>query len=176
MKLKLKLAFDDYGMVLPARRTKKGKRNVGTVRYTNEEIRKRKGYLNHAKIKAASEEQIAAWKREDSYDNLVIGHVRAVPALIDVRALRERLCLSQEEFATRYMLSLRTVQEWEQYRREPSEAARVLLHVIAQDPTAIARMLQHQGIGEYLARQEREKGPIPAENVPRCRMNSRYKS
>lgn len=114
---------------------------MSTVRYTNEEIRKRKGYIDHAKVRAATEEQIAAWKREDGFDNVVPGPVRVVPPVPDVRALRERLGLSQEEFATRYMLGLRTVQEWEQHRREPSEAARVLLYAITQDPKAIARIL-----------------------------------
>lgn len=64
-----------------------------------------------------------------------------MPPITDVRALREKLGLSQEEFAERYMLSLRTIQEWEQRRREPSDAARVLLYAIAQDPIAIARVL-----------------------------------
>jgi putative transcriptional regulator len=64
-----------------------------------------------------------------------------VPPVTDVRAVRERLALSQEEFAARYMLSTRTVQEWEQRRREPSEAARVLLYAITKDPDAIAHVL-----------------------------------
>lgn len=114
---------------------------MSTVRYTNEELRKRKGRVDHAKVRAATEEQIAAWKREDGIDDAALGPVRAVPPVTDVRALRERLKLSQEEFAERFMLSLRTVQEWEQNRREPSEAARVLLYAIAQDPNAIARVL-----------------------------------
>jgi ribosome-binding protein aMBF1 (putative translation factor) len=122
--------------------TKKGELTVSNERYTNEEIRKRKGTVDHAKVREATEDQIADWKREDGYgDDSVLGPVRAVPPLTDVRALRERLNLSQEDFATRYMLSLRTVQEWEQGRREPTEAARVLLYAIAQDPSAIARVL-----------------------------------
>jgi DNA-binding transcriptional regulator YiaG len=114
---------------------------VSTVRYTNEEIRKRKGHVDHAKINAATEEQIAAWKHEDGIDDANFGPARAVPPITDVHALREKLSLSQEEFAERYMLSLRTIQEWEQRRREPSDAARVLLYAIAQDPAAIARVL-----------------------------------
>ncbi len=111
-------------------------------RFTNEEIRKRKGTVDHAKIREATEEPIVAWKREDGYgDDSGLGPVRVVPPVTDVRALRERLNLSQEDFATRYMLSSRTVQEWEQGRREPTEAARVLLYAIAQDPSAIARVL-----------------------------------
>ena len=108
----------------------------------SEEIRKRKSTVDHAKIREATEDQIGAWKREDGYgEDSILGPVRVVPPLTDVRALRERLNLSQEDFATRYMLSLRTIQEWEQGRRGPTEAARVLLYAIAQDPGAIARVL-----------------------------------
>jgi hypothetical protein len=42
---------------------------VTTKRYTNEEIRKRKGNVDHAKVNAATKEQIAAWKREDGIDD-----------------------------------------------------------------------------------------------------------
>jgi len=115
---------------------------MSTVRYTNKELRKRKGRVDHAKVNAATEEQIAAWKLEDGIDDDALGPIRIVPPVMDLAALRERLKLSQEQFAGRYLLSLRTVQEWEQHRREPSEAARVLLYAIAQDPSGVARILR----------------------------------
>jgi putative transcriptional regulator len=59
----------------------------------------------------------------------------------DVRALRERLGLSQEAFAERFHLSLRTIQDWEQRRRVPEGPARVLLQVIERDPQAVERAL-----------------------------------
>ncbi len=114
---------------------------MGTVRYTNEEIRRRKGHVDHAKVGAATEDQIAAWKCEDDIDDSALGPVRAVPPATDVRALRERLGLSQEEFAQRYMLSPRTVQDWEQRRREPSDAARVLLFAISRNHEAVEKAL-----------------------------------
>jgi len=125
------------------RQIRKGECFVSTVRYSNEELRKRRAQLAPAKHPEATEEQIATWKREDGFadEDVILGPGRLVPALTDVRALRDRLGLSQEAFSERYMLSLRTVQEWEQRRREPSEAARVLLYAIVQDPDAIARIL-----------------------------------
>lgn len=113
------------------------------MRYSNEEVRKRRAELDPAKSDPASEEQIATWKREDGFadEDAVFGPARFVPPLIDLRALRARLDLSQEAFAARYFLSLRTIQEWEQNRREPSEAARVLLYAISRDPEAVARAL-----------------------------------
>ncbi len=56
----------------------------------------------------------------------------------DVRAIRERLNLTQETFATRFHLSLRTVQQWEQRRAAPDMPARILLKAIEQAPDVIA--------------------------------------
>jgi putative transcriptional regulator len=100
-----------------------------------------KGRLDRAKVRRASEADIAGWKREEGVDDALLGPVRYVPS-VDVRKVRERLGLSQEEFAHRYRLSLRTIQEWEQGRKQPSEAARVLLFAIARDPKALGRALR----------------------------------
>jgi putative transcriptional regulator len=54
---------------------------------------------------------------------------------IDVRALRERLGLTQEQFALRYGLDLDAVRNWEHKRREPDPAAQGYhLRVIARLP------------------------------------------
>ena len=109
-------------------------------------IRKRKteigrGSISKAKVKTATEKQIQAWKNEEGYGDYKLTNVRAVPA-VKVREVRERLGLSQEEFAARYRLSLRSLQEWEQGRKQPSEAARVLLFAIARAPKALERALR----------------------------------
>jgi putative transcriptional regulator len=59
----------------------------------------------------------------------------------DVRAIRRRLRLSQAAFATRFGLSVRTVQQWEQGKAAPDGPARVLLLVIAHAPEAVERAL-----------------------------------
>ena len=64
---------------------------------------------------------------------------RRVPT---VRALREKLNLTQEEFAKRFHLPLGTVRDWEQGAHRPDKAAQVLLTVIARDPDAVARALE----------------------------------
>jgi len=56
----------------------------------------------------------------------------------DVRAILERLKLTQESFAARFSLSLRTVQQWEQRRVTPDMPARILLKAIEQAPDVIA--------------------------------------
>ena len=64
-----------------------------------------------------------------------------VPATLDVRAIRQKLGLSQEAFAQHFGVNKRTVQDWEQGRRQPSGPARVLLVVIDREPEAVYRAL-----------------------------------
>lgn len=66
--------------------------------------------------------------------------VRA-PAEVDVRAVRARLGLSQDAFAARFGFSTAAVRDWEQKRRRPEAAARVLLTVIDREPEAVERAL-----------------------------------
>jgi len=56
----------------------------------------------------------------------------------DVRAIRQKLRLSQIEFARRFNLSARTVQQWEQRRAIPDLPARILLKAIERAPDVIA--------------------------------------
>lgn len=98
------------------------------------------GRVDRARVSAASEADIEHWKKEEGFGDYQINAIRAVPA-VDVRDIREHIGLTQEEFAVRYRLSLRTIQEWEQGRKQPSEAARVLLFAISRDPRALRRAL-----------------------------------
>src|SRR4051812_11042567 len=64
-----------------------------------------------------------------------------VPAEIDVRALRQRLGMTQEVFAARYGLTLARLRDWEQGRSAPDGAVRAYLKVIEKEPEAVARAL-----------------------------------
>ncbi|MFQ5434584.1 MAG: NadS family protein [Anaerolineae bacterium] len=55
----------------------------------------------------------------------------------DVKHIRERYRLSQSEFAALLGISVKTLQNWEQGRRSPRGAARVLLQVAAKHPEAV---------------------------------------
>ena len=111
------------------------------VRRSNEEIRQAKPRIDIDKVNATTEEDIERWKRDDGIDDAHLGPPRYVRVGPNVRVLRERLGLSQEAFASRFHLSLRTVQDWEQQRRVPEGPARVLLQVIERDPQAVERAL-----------------------------------
>lgn len=60
---------------------------------------------------------------------------------VDVKAIRERLSLTQAEFATTFHLSLTTIQAWEQGQSLPDPVARTLLRVIERDPEAVKNAL-----------------------------------
>ncbi len=63
------------------------------------------------------------------------------PAGVDVRAIRARTGLSQVRFARRFGFSAAAIREWEQGRRQPEAAARVLLLVIASKPEVVDEVL-----------------------------------
>ncbi len=106
-----------------------------------EDIRAVRKALDLARVQQATESDIARWQREDDFDESSLGPPRLVSGGPDVRAIRERLSLSQESFALRFGLAPRTVQEWEQGRRVPEGPARTLLRVIAREPAAVERAL-----------------------------------
>jgi putative transcriptional regulator len=61
----------------------------------------------------------------------VLTHVVHVP---DVRAIREQLHMTQNEFAEAYRIPLATLKNWEQGRRHPDQTAAAYLNVIARLP------------------------------------------
>ena len=67
------------------------------------------------------------------------------PAAERISALRKRLKLSRQKFADRFGLDIRAVQDWEQGRRRPDRAARVLLTVIDYNPDAVIHALSGEG-------------------------------
>ena len=60
-----------------------------------------------------------------------------LPAAAEARA---RTGLSQQDFATLLGVSARTLQDWEQGRREPTGAARTLLKVATSHPDILREM------------------------------------
>ncbi len=65
------------------------------------------------------------------------GECGRVTIVFNVAAIREKTGLSQAQFAKLLGVSVRTLQDWEQGRREPSGAARTLLLVAAKNPQVL---------------------------------------
>ena len=58
-----------------------------------------------------------------------------------IAAARQKIGLSQSEFAKMLGVSLRTLQEWEQGRRKPSGAAKSLITIAIKKPEVIKELL-----------------------------------
>ena len=89
------------------------------------------------------ERMIESAKEALAFANGDNAHLCAVhlAEVVDVKAIREKISLSQSEFAKLFGLSKRTLEHWEHGRRAPSGPARAFLTVIAREPEAVRRAL-----------------------------------
>src|SRR5713226_5836423 len=84
-------------------------------------------------------EQAVAWTRGEN-DRVRVTLVQ-VPD-VDVRDVRQRMGLSQAQFATKFGFPPATLRNWEQGRARPDAPTRVLLAVIAKHPEAVEDVLR----------------------------------
>lgn len=56
---------------------------------------------------------------------------------VDVKRIRKEYKLSQHSFAALFGISINTLRNWEQGRREPHGPAQILLRVAAKHPEAV---------------------------------------
>lgn len=59
----------------------------------------------------------------------------------DVKAVREQIGLSQNEFAQLMQVSVKTLQNWEQHRRTPTGPAAALLKIVMTAPDVALKTL-----------------------------------
>ncbi|MFZ9624575.1 MAG: helix-turn-helix domain-containing protein [Burkholderiaceae bacterium] len=65
-----------------------------------------------------------------------------VPPAVDVKEVRRRTGLTQEQFAAKFAISVGTLRHWERGDRTPRGATLVLLNIIAKEPKAVMRALE----------------------------------
>ena len=63
------------------------------------------------------------------------------PKHVNVVALRRRIGMTQEQFATRFGVSVATLRHWERGDRKPQGPALILLNVIEHNPKAVMQAL-----------------------------------
>lgn len=97
---------------------------------------KRYENMSEAERDAEALREIAA---DEAGDGLPVVAVRQVP-FVDVRALRKTLGMTQERFSRQFGFSLGAVRNWEQRRRLPDRASRILLRMIAEEPARVAKI------------------------------------
>ncbi len=81
-------------------------------------------------------EEFKAWRRGEVKLRIVDVDM---PCAADVPAIRKTLGLSQPEFAHFMGVSVATLRNWEQERREPQGPARSLLLVAKKQPAAVIK-------------------------------------
>ena len=64
-----------------------------------------------------------------------------IPERVNVKAIREKMGLSQFSFANQFGLSVYSLRNWEQGKRQPDPAARAYLKVIEKAPDVVAKVL-----------------------------------
>ena len=86
-------------------------------------------------------EEYAAFRRgEKTGAKVVRVSPTNVPEDVDVKSIRSKLGMTQEQFAS-FGFSLSAIRHWEAHRRIPEGPARVLLMVIARNPSVVLETL-----------------------------------
>ena len=78
-------------------------------------------------------------KRHKAMTGTELGHklLKSVKEMQAGKAARQKTGLSQAMFAKALQISPRTLQEWEQGRREPTGAAKALIQIVHRHPEVI---------------------------------------
>ena len=101
-------------------------------------------------MKKMTERQLAKWEKTrdigqeilQGIQDIKAGRIgrRFTAATYPIVRAREKSGLSQAKFAELLGVSVRTVQDWEQGRREPNAAAKTLLKVAELHPTILKKI------------------------------------
>ena len=93
--------------------------------------------------KSMTDKQLAAWEAGRDLEAELVESVRQMKrgegsvVYSPVIAARQNSKLSQAQFAVLLGVSVRTLQGWEQGRKQPSGAARTLIRLAMQNPKAL---------------------------------------
>jgi putative transcriptional regulator len=116
---------------------------TGTTRVTvkpGEELPR--GETHWARVNAMTDEEVMAAALSDPdaqpLDPEALAKMRRV---FPVKVLRQRLGMTQTEFAEAFQLPVSTLRDWEQHRSIPDAPARALLRAIDRDPETMRRLL-----------------------------------
>lgn len=101
-------------------------------------------------MKKMTERQLAKWEKTRDIGQEILQGIqdikagrtgwRFTAATYPIVRAREKSGLSQAKFAELLGVSVRTVQDWEQGRREPNAAAKTLLKVAELHPTILKKI------------------------------------
>jgi putative transcriptional regulator len=118
-------------------------RKTGTTRVSvkpGEPLPRRR--TDWARLDAMTDEQVVAAALSDpDAQPLTREQLAKMRRVSPVKALRQRLGMTQTEFAEAFHLPITILRDWEQRRSSPDAPARALLLAIERDPEAMRRLL-----------------------------------
>lgn len=101
-----------------------------------------RGETDWARVNAMTDEEVLAAALADPdaqpLDPETLSKMRRISP---VKALRQRLGMTQAEFAEAFRLPISTLRDWEQRRSTPDAPARALLRAIEREPETMRRLL-----------------------------------
>ena len=101
-----------------------------------------RGKTDWARVRAMTDDEVIAAARSDPDAQPLtpdrLARMRRVPR---VKVLRQRLDMTQAQFAAAFHLPITTLRDWEQHRSTPDAPARALLLAIERDPEVMRRLL-----------------------------------
>jgi putative transcriptional regulator len=101
-----------------------------------------RGDTDWARLDAMTDEQVVAAALSDpDAQPLSPEQLAKMRSVSRVKVLRQRLAMTQAEFAEAFHLPITTLRDWEQHRSVPDAPARALLLAIERDPEAMRRLL-----------------------------------
>ncbi len=105
------------------------------AKVTKMKMKKKKTAFGSALVESLSE--VAAWKRGDTALEVV-----NIPPITggEIQAIRKKVARTAREFERRFGIPVATLNNWEQGRRQPDPAGRLLLRVIEAEPELVERV------------------------------------
>jgi len=82
-----------------------------------------------------------------------------IPAEIDVKGIRAKVRLTQDDFASEFGFSLSQIRDWEQNRFRPLGSDRAYLILIERNPDVVRRLLRDARESEDAAANDADCGP-----------------
>lgn len=101
-----------------------------------------RGETDWTRLDAMTDDEVQAAAQSDpDAQPLTPEQLAKMRRLSRVKALRQRLGMTQAEFAEAFHLPITTLRDWEQRRSTPDAPARALLLAIERDPDVMRRLL-----------------------------------
>jgi putative transcriptional regulator len=115
---------------------------TGTTRVNPKPDTLPRGSTDWARLNAMTDEEVVAAALSDpDAQPLSSEQLAKMSRVSRVKVLRQRLGMTQAQFAEAFHLPITTLRDWEQHRSTPDAPARALLLAIERDPDVMRRLL-----------------------------------